>query len=281
MINYHFCNINQSKNKIQENDEFLNELNDFNLNIYLKKDSNGTLSEYKDLLKKSVLNFKKEEMLKINQILRKINIDWKKFNLPKMTIFFIKTNGNEAFSLPYTRENYIVLPERVLSIFEGQPLSSLSPGLIIHELFHVLSRKYPNIKNELYKVFGFYNIEKKYNETFVINPDAPFYNWAIKLKTDDSAKEYNCLLALFFDKNKFDWNSVLNLDQNIIIPKFKTNINNVIKNTDYTIHPEEICAEHFRLIFVSHDRNQFYGDDEIKDKDILIKFKTVLNNFKF
>jgi hypothetical protein len=67
-------------------------------------------------------------------------------------IFPVKTMGNEEGKIAYTRANAIVLP--VPELAKGPETGVLTP-VVAHELFHVLSRHNPTLKEKLYAAIGF------------------------------------------------------------------------------------------------------------------------------
>ena len=69
-----------------------------------------------------------------------------KWQFPEV-VYLVKTNGSEEGGAAYTRSNGIVLP--------GRRGGGRSKGLITHELFHVLSRHNPELRDKIYAVIGF------------------------------------------------------------------------------------------------------------------------------
>ena len=80
----------------------------------------------------------------------------------------------------YTRDQNIVLPVSKI----GKEMDRLD--LLFHELFHVLSRFNPELKNDCYNLIGFHKVgvfpfPDKMVKQMITNPDAPLSNYAIRL----------------------------------------------------------------------------------------------------
>lgn len=270
-INYRFLNKEEASFFLQKNDEFLSCLNKQNINFYVKRKfdyKDLSLSDYKKLIKKSCSFFSKRKQKKISIIMN--GLDLKYLNIPDLDIFFIQTNGNEAFNLPYTRHNCIILPSNYSIDSLSRGLNCINKDLLVHEIFHIISRSNVLLKDKLYKIFGFNKKDNFYHDNFIINPDCPEYNYSIILKNINKNISFEAILNLNYDekKKKLEWNKIFNREDNSFIDKKETNINELIRDTDYVIHPEEICAEYFRKITIDGLNN-----------DISKRFINEFNNF--
>lgn len=294
-ISHSFLTKDQANSELLKPDDFLCSLNNKNLSYYIsssrgEKQLDYSLKDYLDLISTACDEFHHKRKEKIVNIIEKINPIWKSNNLPDLHVNFIQTTGEEAFGLPYTRNNCMILPVGLKNYSKKfSILDQVSGGLIIHEIFHVLTRTYPGLKKELYSLFGFFEINPLKVEEFLINPDAPIYNQGIKLK-DEFNKEFTGVLNIHIKtkdgKDSLEWKEIYNLDTKEYLYFKKTNlIEKIGPNTEYIIHPEEICAEHFRMLFLSEDKeNQGFFTkyrDEIEDMEKINLFKYRLNNFKF
>ena len=295
-ITYSFLTKEQSKIELLKLDDFLRSLNNKNIGYYVSsgKSNSSTnsysLDDYLKLVSNACDEFHHKRKDKIINIIEKINPIWKANNLPDLNINFIQTTGEEAFDLPYTRGNSIILPSGLRNYSKKfSILDQVSGGLVIHEIFHILTRTYPELKKELYSMFGFFEVDQLKVEEFLINPDAPFYNQAITLE-DEFKTEFTGVLNIHIKtkdgKESLEWKEIYNLKTKEYIHFKKTNLMERIgPNTEYIIHPEEICAEHFRMLFLSEDKDNkgFFTKykDEIEDMEKINLFKYRLNNFKF
>jgi hypothetical protein len=85
---------------------------------------------------------------RLDERMRARSLDVAEFAPPEIPL--VKTTGKEEFSLPYTRGAAIVLPAPVLGVADDALVA-----LLAHELFHVLSRHSPALREKAYRLIGF------------------------------------------------------------------------------------------------------------------------------
>lgn len=199
--------------------------------------------------------------IKINKIKDRIETLGLKLDFPTEIKLVKSTLKEEGKQISYTRTNYIVLRGDVTEDF------------VIHELFHILTRYNPETRDELYKTINFYKSNRiTYPEAIVnhvvTNPDGPFLEHTIRLTIEGKEKEAVIILytgkdydgGSFFDEMQRklmivegppnDKKPVLVNGQPLLFDltaatdfKDKTG-----RNTNYTLHPEEILADHFMIL---------------------------------
>jgi hypothetical protein len=178
------------------------------------------------------------------------------------------TEGNAAF----TRGAAIFLPER-MTRRAGEPLERL----LLHELFHVLSRANPHLRDRLYAAIGFVHtgearLPPSLDARRITNPDAPVNAHAIRIEhggvpfwavpilfseSDVVDPQARGLFAAMRSKlllvervedgppvALLDRGSVRMIDHEAAGGFF----DQVGRNTAYLIHPEEILADNFVLV---------------------------------
>ena len=196
------------------------------------------------------------------------------FILPDQ-IAFIKTTMDENKGAGgYTRLNYIVLSDDlfVMSLDELK-------NVISHELFHVISRYNHKLRTNLYSIIGFNTCNKieittGLKDYTLANPDAPNFDAYITLR-DNDGKDVYCAMVLYSDRDyttgiMFDYMKLgflkLVKSENDVMSLYTENNKEVIldirtvtgffeqigKNTQYIIHPEEIIASNFELLFADN-----------------------------
>lgn len=179
----------------------------------------------------------------------------------ELDVNLIRTNGKDSFNLPYTRHNNIYLPEKE---HKSDILGHLNEHLIVHEIFHIISRKYPQIRDTVYGLMGFDRIKRfdmlKNLPKYVINPDAVFYDHAITVKYKQDNQFYRAIPVIYFAKprkNKMKWENLVLLDMDCnpkyIVHRKDTTFGEIVYNTEYLSHPEEISAENFRKWILGED----------------------------
>jgi len=183
------------------------------------------------------------------------------------TIFFIKTTGEEEGNAAgYTRSKCIILSENTL-LLEFQELKNL----VIHELFHILSRYNLRFRKIMYEIIDFKLIEEiEYPMSLIdfkiTNPDAPSINSYINLSNDVIDDDYvlitysesNYNKGGIFDYLQFGFIKLKDLKTSVKTPiiysenDFTNFYEKIGKNTNYIIHADEILADNF--VFLLNNR---------------------------
>jgi hypothetical protein len=184
-------------------------------------------------------------------------------------VVLLKTTGLEEGNAAYCRGNAIVIPEGELA----DPDSELS-SLLTHELFHIMSRNAPKLRDSLYEILGFVPCAEVPFPTElaarkITNPDAPLNDHELELRPGvhvvpilyASKEHYDPIKGgEFFNYLTFRllvitragdaWKpKIVDGKAQLIDPTsdadFQTKMG---QNTKYLIHPEEILADNFVLL---------------------------------
>ena len=187
-------------------------------------------------------------------------------HLPRR-IDLIKTTGNDEGGAPYTRGTSIILPKRRT----GQSAKGLE-RLFYHELFHIISRGNPTLRDELYKVIGYkkcgvVSLPGEMMPRRISNPDAPEEEHCIRVSKD--GEPLWCAPVLFSRTAKYDPETggtffrylefrLMVIDRKTAKATLKDGKPLLLKpdavegfyeqigrNTGYIIHPEETLANNF------------------------------------
>ncbi len=262
-----FASIDKAKQLLTQEDDFTACWSQFDIDSRLQK-KNSTKDELLKHISSQVRGWAPKEKAKILSMLKSIDKSIAKqgFNIDfPDEIYFVKTTAKEEGGAGgYTRANYVVLKEGILSLSKGD-----LKKLIVHELFHVLSRNNPNLRKALYKIIGFEIIKEiEYPENLknyrITNPDATQTDSYITLVYN--GQQVDCMMILYAsqDYDGGDFFKYLNIgflnlkgtenkevdyvDGQAVIYTFKEVSNfyeQVGRNTGYIIHPEEILADNF------------------------------------
>lgn len=268
-----FASIEKANELLTKEDGFTTSWSQFDIDSRMHK-QNSTRKELFTYITEQTREWSVDEQNKILTILKNIDeqVQNQGFKIDFGDgIYFIKTTANEEGGAGgYTRANYVVLKDDVLS----QSNEELK-HIIVHELFHILSRNNPELRKEMYGIIGFNlmnNVEypeglKAYRIT---NPDAPQTDSYIKIKVDGQTKD--CMMILYSDKNysSGDFFEYLNVGflslRGDLIKTIEYNGNKPViytfeevtgffeqvgKNTKYIIHPEEILADNFTFTILN------------------------------
>ena len=119
---------------------------------------------------------------------------------------FIKTRRDLCGGFSFTRADCIVLSERTLARFvrsvsdEAGGMAASLQSLLLHEQFHVLQRRRPELFRPLYEnVFGFrksvVKIHPWIDQRQVTNPDGTDENWIVLLTTSEDQPPKPCWIG--------------------------------------------------------------------------------------
>ena len=166
-------------------DDFIQRLSPFDRSARMKTDKAVSEGELLEFIGRNVVDWTSEEMQTVQAAIEAIQplLRDLPLSLPP-TVQFIKTTGAEEGNAAYTRATAIVLPKSAL----GKSQEDLQK-LICHELFHILSRQNPELREKLYGIIGFtkcneIKLPPELERRKITNPDAPRNDHFIRLQID-------------------------------------------------------------------------------------------------
>ncbi|MBB6214356.1 hypothetical protein HNQ80_000436 [Anaerosolibacter carboniphilus] len=177
-LTFTFASMKEGQEILVQRDDYLRVMRPFERSLKMQANTYVPESAFGAFLKASVMPWTQEEMEKLKKgssdlikRLDQLEIDFHE------NILLVKTDGREEWNSAYTRANGIILPEKKLKNYGGEKLVRL----LAHELFHIISRKRPALREQLYKMLGFTIISeisfpKLLESRILTNPDAPLYD---------------------------------------------------------------------------------------------------------
>lgn len=273
-----------------DKDGFYDQISKLDIEIQMKKTTafvsrENALTAYKAFLKSEVKSWTTEEKLVMSDIFYKVKklcdtISPRIFP-GDISLIKVKTNhyGKDVY---YTRGNNIMVPE---NIFPSPAVSEQLP-VMIHEVFHILSRNNPALRNDLYSLVGFKKADKtvQLNEAvskkLLTNPDGISYQYLIELEGPNGIEKAIPLITsrftsyrndnqMFFDYLNFDLYKLKDQPtayevESDAVGKTTIPLNStpsffkkIKDNTQYIIHPDEIMADNFMLALQAYSSNDF------------------------
>lgn len=290
-----FTSVDKGKEILMTRDDFIERLSPFDRAARMKTDKNISEREFLSFVGNNVLPWDEAEKQKVANAFRSIQprIETLSLLFPEK-IHMVKTTGNEEGGAAYTRGDAIILPKAKLAL-DTRALQEL----ICHELFHIFSRANHNTRERLYGAIGFMKCnEVEFPVTLksrkITNPDAPRNDHCIRLQV--GRKESWAVPILFATTEKYDMSrggeffdylnfQLLLVERSgnppIVKPLFDGSkprlvdvqqvsgfFEQVGRNTEYIIHPEEILADNFVLLVL--------GGRSVPSPDVLDRIKRVL-----
>ena len=211
-------------------------------------------------------------------------------------ILLIKVSDQLEDGLPHTRANAVVLPEGVLRRWSAAGIAYA----VAHEVFHVLSRDNPALREQLYGSIGFrpcskMEIPPPLARLRLTNPDAPESRHAITVRFRGETVE--ALPFVHFPSGDIDpragfktqirvsWLLVERegdgcrargggaREERVAQEELQGLDEQVGRNTRYLIHPEEILADNFALLFLATLRDT---PPKVPSPEILDRMRRIL-----
>jgi hypothetical protein len=295
-----FATADAAREILTSRDDFVRRMSPFDRAARMKTDKVVSERQYLEFVGRNVLEWDDAEKQKIISALQDIQTRLDALALPfPKKVFVVKTTGDEEGGAPYTRANAIILPKAEITA----PIAKIRKT-VCHELFHILSRANPELREKLYAIIGFVKCGELEFPTDlksrkITNPDALANdhcvllkiegkdNWAIPVLFSDAEMYDTTRGGQFFDSLQFKF---LLVDRQGKAPEIKPAyddkkyrlagmeqisgfLEQVGRNTEYLIHPEEILADNFVLL-ISETRDPPSPEIIKKMEDVLKRNRT-------
>jgi len=259
-----------------KSDSYTNSLTAFDLAIRLHQEG-AAEPDYLAQSAKSMRNWPGNEAAQLKEAFTAIQVKAMalglKLPLPD-TIHMCKSSCREEFGAEgYTRANRIML---------NTAAEGISTGLVAHELWHVISRLNPAVRNRAYAGFGFkpcnsVDYKPAFNGQVITNPDCPLIGHYMRIEKDGKAQDVAILLysrspyvkggglmdyiaigLLALEGDDAHKKPVIRDGKPLVYefsacPDF---FRQAGKNTEYMLHIEELTAEHFAAIMADRTLKQ-------------------------
>ena len=295
----HFASASEGRKILMTRDDFVQRLSPFDRAARLKVDHQVSEEEYLNFAGKNTSDWTDQEAEAAKTAIEKLRPLLTRFPLSLPPIIqMIKTTGAEEGNAAYTRASAIILPKSDLAKRQSELMKLFS-----HELFHVLSRHNPDLKERLYEAIGFIQCDeiefpRELASRKITNPDAPKNDHFIRLTVRgeqvlavpilfSTAEVYDAKKGgEFFEYLNFQFLVMKTTEApkrlvavyedskpKLIGPKEASGFFEQIgRNTQYIIHPEEILAENFSLLILK--------EENAPSPEVLEKISTILAEAK-
>jgi hypothetical protein len=244
------------------------------------------------------------------ELVRELSASMAGMNVAMTDVFLVKTSGIEEFGFAYHRNSGIVLPEPRVAI-SGQDMRS-DFFLLAHEVFHYLGAQNPFLRDRLFALLGFEQVEQvdlpaALEARRLSNPDAHTYEHALAMQ--NQGRTIHVLPVI---QSTIPLEEIIRLPQGgrptllseievVLVPVDMTTAtalregrgNPIIysvdetdwqsrtqRNTSFSIHPEEVAADNFALLMEWHRMGsaptQTPGGCPVNDIDLLRSLEELL-----
>jgi hypothetical protein len=290
-----FASIEDGRRILATRDSFIEAMSPFDRAARMRTDRDVPEAQFLAYVQKAVLKWDSAEASAVQSALDRNNPALSQlFPALQEPIYLIKTTGEEETSSPYTRGNAIVLPKRVLTL----PERSLR-RVLAHEFFHIFSRNHPRLRSQLYEAIGFHqcgqiDFPADLKPRKITNPDAPWNDHCIRVGVSGQLVWASPILYSYTPK--YDLNrggellsyvtlSLLIVERSgpsgVARPVFDARgprlvsvaevsgfFEQVGRNTQYIIHPEEVLADNIALLVL--------GERDVPSPEVLKRITEAL-----
>ena len=256
-------------------DEYTTRMSHFDRMLRLKSPQRVSLERYRQHMSANALPWTKPEKQRLTRLLRQLTSALRGLPLPAPDeVLLLKTTGMEELGQGHTRSNAIVLPRDSLALNDAELYF-----LIAHELFHVMTRHDAAFRGAAYALIGFRIVSEialppAIAPLQITNPDVPRHDSVIDVRhggatisvvpillsrsavfdaqIGDELKHYWSLRLLVVEQAGSGAEPIARLRDGapilLRLNEVRGFSEQVGRNTEYVIHPEEILAEHFALL---------------------------------
>ena len=266
-----FASVEMGRELVVTSDTFIKALSRFDRQARLQTDGEATEAALLAFLKGEVVEWDDEARKSLTDSIGRLRPKLESFHLPlPMTVLLVQMSGKDEANAAYTRGTAIMLPKERVQKLKPEALDRL----LLHELFHVLSRNAPELRRDLYRIVGFHvcdpmALPPAMADLKLTNPDAPLIDCRIALTDDgetcwaapilysssatyDAIKKPPLFQYLTFRLMKLEehdgrWRPLLKEGEPVLIDpaQSKSFAEQIGQNTKYIIHPDEVLADNF------------------------------------
>lgn len=266
---YTFASEAQGRTIAGSKDEYIERLSALERSLKAKSAAPVSEQAFLALAASAVRPWQAEERALVDSALATIRARLEELRLPlPPQVILVWSSGLGEGGAPHTRGSAVFLTDATF-----RDPANLA-FVLAHELFHVASRNNPSWRSAMYGVIGFAAIEEAVlppalSERRITNPDAPRLDAAIRVRAGDQSVWVMPLLQAavdrydpsrtgeFFAHMQLTWlevgrgDAVLKIARIADPPRMLRTedltgfAEQVGRNTNYVIHPEEILADNF------------------------------------
>lgn len=297
-VELRFASAAEGSRTLATEDEFTRRMSPFDRAARMQTDREVLVAEYLQFAGSVAQDWDASEKRRVESAFQAIAGSIEQLGLPLPAhVQLIKTSGDEEGGAAYTRQAAIILPVNLLTL----PAEELQ-RLIAHELFHIATRANVELKTALYAAIGFHDcgavpFPEALAARKITNPDAPANDhciavnhgdekvWAIPILYSSSQRYDTERGGAFFDYLQFALllveapndagrsRALMDADGPRLtdLQQVSGFFEQVGRNTQYIIHPEEILADNFALLVLERT--------DLPSPEVLTRLQDVLTSF--
>lgn len=294
-VEVEFASVEAAREVLGARDAYVERMSPFDRSARLKAEREVSEAEYLEFVEQAAREWTDGERARVAAAFEAIEPALAAL-LPELDepILLIRTSGEEEAGEGYTRDRAVVVPAAGLERSDRG-----LARLLAHEIFHVVSRSRPALRDALYEAIGFHRcgevaLPGALAARRITNPDAPVNEHCIRVRVDgepvlavpvlysseprydpgtgDELFDYLIFAMLLVERSGDEGRArpIEREDGPALVPVERVDgfFEQVGRNTDYIIHPEEILASNFELLVLD--------DEPVPSPDVLERIRDVL-----
>ncbi|MDM3871448.1 hypothetical protein QSV34_08780 [Porticoccus sp. W117] len=272
-----FASKKQAGKLLAQKDDYTQRLSQFDLTAKLQRKSPATVKQFLSFARKQGMNWEKEEKQRLGEIFQSLQAPLAPYvDLLPEKVYLVKTTGRVESGALYTRGNNIYIPARNMAMGDDQLTT-----IMLHELFHIITRNNPELRDRLYAAIGFVKtselvLPEPLRSRKISNPDVPVLSHLIKVTIEGkerwvtpiiySGTDYDrAIKRVFFQYLKlavlvYDWDgsgepsAAMENGKPLLVPLGQVAglFEQIGRNAQTVFHPEEVLADNFALLVRGH-----------------------------
>jgi len=173
----------EARRALTTEDDFIRALSDFDRAARLKSETPVSRAQFLKFIEGEQLSWTDADVVKLERAATNARQKLSNFKMAlPARILLVKTTGREEANSAYCRGTNIIVLSRH---FVNAPAAELD-AMVIHELFHILSRNNPPLRTKLYALIGFkpcgeMGFPPELEGRHITNPDAPRLDYCIEV----------------------------------------------------------------------------------------------------
>jgi len=177
------ADVDAARKALRIEDDFIRALSEFDRASRMKSEQPVSREEFLKFIEGEALAWSDEDIARIEKAVTGARGKLSKFKLrlPER-VLLVQTSGREEAHSAYCRGTNIIVLSRH---FVNAPAAELD-SMLIHELFHILSRNNPQLRTKLYALIGFkpcgeIEFPPELEGRHITNPDAPRLDYFVEV----------------------------------------------------------------------------------------------------
>ena len=180
-----FASKKQANKLLSQKDDYTARLSQFDLTAKMQRKKVASKKQFLAFARKQGVQWNDQEKEKLTSIIQRLRFAMAPYAefLPEK-IYLVKTTGLLESGAFYTRGNSIFIPQQNVA-----RSTELLTTVMVHEFFHLITRKDPQLRDRLYAAIGFAKspelvLPESLRNRKISNPDVPILTHLIKIKID-------------------------------------------------------------------------------------------------